>query len=451
LNWKQLLSQQRLGRDEPYDTKGRSSFQRDHDRIVFSSAFRRMQDKTQVFPLAHLDYIRTRLTHSLEVSCVGRSLGLAVAEELISKYDLDVEVSDFGVIVASACLAHDIGNPPFGHSGEEAIQYWFESSDLAKSILTKLDAQQQRDFLKFEGNAQGFRILTRLQHPNNEGGMQLTCATIGSMMKYPCSSNRQRAEGDGISNKKFGYFEADKKAFGSLIKTLGLKERTSGQYFRHPLAFLVEAADDICYHLVDFGDGFRLGHISFEEAMELLLYILEEEAHDSISRIAKFREDKEKIEFLVSKCISWVISAVSARFLQVEESMLSGEYDRELIHDVKFSVHLKEIQKISIQKVYGAKEVIEVESAGYDVLGGLLERFSSALEDVATNGEKASKRSHKILQLLPSQFLKEPGIPDPDPYLRTLQLTDFISGMTDSYALKVYSTLTGVQVMGGVR
>ena len=452
MDWNKLLSTRRLGRDEPYDTRGRSAYQRDHDRIVFCSAFRRMQDKTQVFPLAHVDYVRTRLTHSLEVSCVGRSLGLAVAADLIERYKLrDVISADLGALVAAACLAHDIGNPPFGHSGEQAIQHWFKQSEKGQNIIKSLDEAQREDFLKFEGNAQALRILTRLQHPNNKGGLQLTCATLASMCKYPRPALWERTPEMGVSSKKPGYFKSEEQIFRQVAKEVGLLKRSDGSYTRHPLAFLVEAADDICYHFVDFGDGFRLGHISYEEAYELLLNVLDDQREDVRQRISSFEEPKERIEYLVGKAISELIVQVSHRFMQVEPLIVAGEYDQELISQVKSAPYLEKIKKLSIEKVYGAHEVIEVEAAGFEVLGGLLEFLVGAVEDSALRRDDTSARSKKLLQLIPGQFLGPNRVVSDDRYTRVQRITDFIAGMTDSYAMTFYRKLTGIQFMGGIR
>ena len=452
MDWNKLLSTRRLGRDEPYDTRGRSAYQRDHDRIVFCSAFRRMQDKTQVFPLAHVDYVRTRLTHSLEVSCVGRSLGVAVAADLIERYQLkDVISSDLGALVAAACLAHDIGNPPFGHSGEQAIQHWFKHTRNGKNIIESLEPVQAEDFLKFEGNAQALRALTKLQHPNNKGGLQLTCATLAAMCKYPRPALWKKNPTVGISGKKPGYFQSEEEIFRQVAKEVGLHKRPDDSYSRHPLAFLVEAADDICYHFVDFGDGFRLGHITYEEAYELLLNVLDDQREDVRQRIMQFEEPKERIEYLVGKAISELIAQVSHRFIQVEPLIISGEFDQELISQVKSSPYLEKIKELSIQKVYGAHEVIEVEAAGYEVLGGLLEFLVEAVEDTALRRDDTSARSKKLLQLIPGQFLGPGRRVSQDRYTRVQKITDFIAGMTDSYAMTFYRKLTGIQFMGGIR
>ncbi len=452
MKWKELLSSRRLGRQEPYDTRGRSPFQRDHDRIVFSSAFRRLQDKTQVFPLSHVDYVRTRLTHSLEVSCVGRSLGLAVGDVVSERHGLEPTfASDLGSIVAAACLAHDIGNPPFGHSGEEAIRHWFSTHPMGEKVLEELSPGQREEFLNFEGNAQGFRILSRLQHPNNQGGLQITHATLGALTKYPRPAwvEGLKSLQGGVSLKKFSYFGSEGDYFSEVAEALGLLKKAPGVWCRHPLAFLVEAADDICYHFIDFGDGFRLGHVHYSEVEELLFGVLGPDKQGVLERMKGFREEKDRIEYLVGRAISRMIAQVSQVFIDSEESILKGEFDVELITKTSAFAVLEEIKKLSIHKVYSAREVVEVEAAGYEVLGGLLSLLVPALQDCAVRKKGASlRRSEKLLQLVPSQFLGPDGSPSREPYQRLLRITDFISGMTDSYAVAFHSKISGRTLLG---
>ncbi|MCU7946609.1 MAG: dNTP triphosphohydrolase, partial [Candidatus Thiodiazotropha sp. (ex Cardiolucina cf. quadrata)] len=290
MNWSQLLSRKRLGTsDHSTSSATRTDFQRDLDRIVFSSAFRRMQDKTQIFPLSKIDYVRTRLTHSLESSSVGRSLGTLVGEQIISRHGLtENEASDFGDICAAACLAHDIGNPPFGHSGEDAIRHWAETANYGQQRVAVLQGSQREDFLNFEGNSQGFRVVTRLQNRDNPGGLQLTCATLAAFTKYPRESCIGKGRFDGVSANKPGFTAQDQNNFTEVAETVGLVRRDPvlAIWHRHPLAFLVEAADDICYRVIDIEDGFRLGHLSFQEAMELFNAVLPDSSKQN-SRLSR--------------------------------------------------------------------------------------------------------------------------------------------------------------------
>ena len=262
MKWAQLLSRQRLGSNRlPSAETSRTDFQRDFDRIVFCSAFRRMQDKTQVFPLSTVDYVRTRLTHSLESSSLGRSMGTLVGEQVIQRHRLrGFEASDFGDICAAACLAHDIGNPPFGHSGEDAIRYWAREASYGRRRVSMLPEATREDFLCFEGNAQGFRILTRLQNPDEPGGLQLTSATLAAFSKYPREAWLGGNRFDGASAKKQGFVAEDRPLFNEIAENVGLLRRHERYaiWRRHPLAFLVEAADDISYRVIDLEDGLDL-------------------------------------------------------------------------------------------------------------------------------------------------------------------------------------------------
>ena len=275
MQWKNLLSAKRLGSDAPGTIKlERSPFQRDFDRVIFSGAFRRLQNKTQVFPLVQEDYVRTRLTHSLETSSIGRSLGTAAGVFLKKNYDLgEAQVSDVGAIVATAALSHDIGNPPLGHAGEEAIRFWFTSSEVARALRSELTPEQSKDFEFYEGNAQGFRVLSVLEMADQLGGMQLTCATLGSFAKYP-STSASEIKPPGVAGKKFNFFNAEKELFAEVAANCGLIEYGPYSYARHPLAYLVEAADDIAYLVVDFEDGARLGMISQDEVETRYLGLL---------------------------------------------------------------------------------------------------------------------------------------------------------------------------------
>ncbi|MEW8562248.1 MAG: dGTP triphosphohydrolase, partial [Candidatus Thiodiazotropha sp.] len=334
MNWSQLLSHKRLGsRESSTDSTTRTDFQRDLDRIVFSSAFRRMQDKTQIFPLSKIDYVRTRLTHSLESSSVGRSLGTLVGEQIIARHRLEEnEASDFGDICAAACLAHDIGNPPFGHSGEDAIRHWAENGAYGKQRVAVLQGSQREDFLNFEGNSQGFRVLTRLQNRDNPGGLQLTCATLAAFTKYPRESCIGNGRFQGVSAKKPGFTAEDQGLFTEVADSVGLLRRDPvlAIWHRHPLAFLVEAADDICYRVIDIEDGYRLGHLSFQEAMELFVAVLPD-SPARLKRLGGITGDKEKIEFLRAKVISQAISEILSCFLDHEEAILGGRFDQPLM------------------------------------------------------------------------------------------------------------------------
>ncbi|MET0093950.1 MAG: dGTP triphosphohydrolase, partial [Sedimenticola sp.] len=298
MQWSKLLSRKRIGSSqEPGTSTVRTDFQRDFDRIVFSSAFRRMQDKTQVFPLSRVDYIRTRLTHSLEASSIGRSLGTLVGEQIIQRHGLaQNEASDFGDICAAACLAHDIGNPPFGHSGEDAIRHWAHTGKYGEPRVGVLKDSEKEDFLSFEGNAQGFRILTRLQNPDNPGGLQLTCATLAAFTKYPRESFLGGSNFNGVSAKKQGFVVEDRERFTEVANEVGLIRRDPSRaiWHRHPLAFLVEAADDISYRVIDIEDGFRLGYFTLDEVMDLFWPMIPDRAKQE-QRLNRISDDKGRV------------------------------------------------------------------------------------------------------------------------------------------------------------
>lgn len=452
MNWLQLLSRKRLGSEASLvASTARTDFQRDFDRIVFSSSFRRMQDKTQIFPLSQIDYVRTRLTHSLETSSVGRSLGTLVGEQVIARHNLlGFEASDFGDICAAACLAHDIGNPPFSHSGEDAIRHWASHAEYGRRRVETLQGNEREDFLNFEGNAQGFRILTRLQNRDNRGGLQLTCATLGAFTKYPRES---WLGGDtptgGVSTKKHGFCAADVELFQEVAETLSLIRRhpLRAVWCRHPLAFLVEAADDICYRVVDIEDGFRLGHLNYQEVLDLFWPILRDPAQRQ-ARLDRIGGNKERVEFLRAKVINEVIQQTRDCFLDCEEGILAGHFDEPLLTQVPQRSELDRLLEVAQARIYCAPEVVEIETAGFEVMSELMERFIQVVDDLAEHGIEASAKSRMTSLLLPEQFIGPQRVPSPNSYTRLLRLADFVAGMTDSYAVSLYKKVTGISLPG---
>jgi dGTPase len=452
MHWPQLLSRIRLGtQDPPRASTARTDFQRDLDRIVFSSAFRRMQDKTQVFPLSKIDYVRTRLTHSLEASSIGRSLGTLVGERVIARHGLDAfEAADFGAICAAACLAHDIGNPPFGHSGEDAIRHWAQTGDYGARRVAMLHGSQREDFLAFEGNAQGFRIITRLQNPDNLGGLQLTAATLAAFTKYPRESCLGGSRYEGVSAKKQGFTADDRASFENVASLVGLIPRNNhhAMWCRHPLAFLVEAADDISYRVIDIEDGYRLGHFSYQEVLDLFWPLVADRQRQA-PRLERIREPKDRVEFLRAKVINEVIRQVLDCFMDHEAAILEGDFDAPLLGELALREPLDALIEMARQRIYCAPEVVSIQAAGFQVVGDLLERFVHVVDDVAEHGERASPRSLMLIRLIPEQFVGAQRIPESDPYRRLLLLTDFVSGMTDSYAVSLYKKVTGISLPGG--
>ena len=448
--WKQLLSHRRLGKNTAGELiRGRSPFQQDYDRIIFSSAFRRLQDKTQVFPLAESDYVRTRLTHSLEASCIGRSLGTLTGVHICQAHDVGViEPSDIGAIVAAAALAHDIGNPPLGHSGEDAIREWFRHSPTAAALKSGFTAGQRADIERYEGNAQGFRVLARLQMPDNEGGMQLTCATLGAFVKYPVEST-VKTRSDCFA-KKFNFFQEDKALFAAVAADTGMRElsTTPTVWARHPLAFLVEAADGICYTIIDFEDGHSLGIIPYPDVEQAFMAIIGNEY--CRERVAGMRENQRKVEFLRAMALNTLVGQLGESFVQHETEILRGELLQSLTDLIPAAAALKEIKDRSVNDVYTYRRAVEIEVAGYELATGLLDVFVGSVNDVAEHGTDGATGYHrKICRLLPEKF-RPADDPDwrSDAYRRLLGILDFICGMTDSYAVNLYKKIKGISLPG---
>ena len=443
MNWGNLLSVVRLGREGETPGKDvRSEFQRDFDRIVYSSAFRRLQDKAQVFPLAESDYVRTRLTHSLEVSCVGRSLG-TLAGALVAKLEGSAipAAAEFGNVVAAACLAHDIGNPPFGHSGEDAIREWFLRAGTV--YLDGLSPPERVDLEKFEGNAQGFRILTRLQNPSNLGGLQLTHATLAVFTKYPrLSVVSGLVDSKNVSEKKFGVYTDDVEAFSRAAQDTGLLRKFDGAWVRHPLAFLMEAADDICYRIVDLEDGCRVGRVSFEET-EPLLWVIAFPNGDKLAdqNYQAIRDWKNRIEYLRARAINNMIYAVVEAFKNNYDAIMKGQFESDLVATCEYASQAEQIRALSASKIYSASQVVQIEAAGFEVMSGLLDKFVPTL--LRETG-KRSLAEKKLLELIPPQFREQQSA-----YKALLSATDHVSGMTDSYAVRLFRRLKGIELPRG--
>ena len=457
MTWPQLLSARRYP-DRPAEAPrpGRSPYLADYDRVVFSSAFRRLQRKTQVMPLPETDFVHTRLTHSLETACVGRSLGRLSARRVLENDPaLAAELPDFaedcGDIVAAACLAHDIGNPPFGHSGEDAISAYF-ASRAAERFTTGLSAAEQADLLHFEGNAAGFRILTHTYPALSSGsaGLGLTYATLGAFTKYPRPSIiHSEKKQNGASEKKYGHFQAENQRFRLVADELGLrpKDAAAGFYHRHPLAFLVEAADDICYRIIDFEDGLKLGLIDHERGLALLRELRATAPHARPKGSGgglQWRAWQEELGYLRATLIGQLVDETAARFAHHAPAILAGTYDAPLVKELRGYAQLQEIQRLSVEKLYRSRPVLEIEAAGFEVLGGLLEAFLCAIFD-----KQANHRSRKLLDLLPPQFRAIGPQAGASAYEQILLLTDYVAGLTDQHALSLYKTIKGIELPKG--
>ncbi len=436
MNWKQLLSPTRSGNKPNSHTKERSKFEADYDRIIFSYPFRRLQDKTQVFPLPEQDFVHNRLTHSLEVSSVGRTLGKRVGEQIIAKHKLSgITANDFGTIVSAAALAHDVGNPPFGHSGEESISDFFQQNNTINWLKEQCTIEEWNDLESFEGNAQGFRLINQKAQ-----GLTLTYATLGAFTKYPRSSASSKVE-ERVSQKKFGYFQTEEAIFSTVAQELGLIQLNNKCYTRHPLAFLVEAADDICYNIIDLEDGCTLGLVSLEETVELLKPIVG--SRFDAKKLAEKKFLHEKLGALRALAINELISQAVEVFLANEKTMLSGKFDQSLTNLLPATATLKKIQKISVQKIYRSKTVVEKEVAGYEVLSGLLKTLIGSLQG---HLKGSPSTYHKmILRTLPEPIQEAVSLPV---YEAVRLMLDYISGMTDKHALTLYRKLKGMVMPG---
>lgn len=446
MNWEKLLRPIELDPGKKTNTDlNRSEYERDYDRIVFSAPFRNLQDKTQVFPLPENDFVHTRLTHSLEVSSVGRSLGKSTGEYLVKKYpqllSINITPADIGAIVAAAALTHDIGNPPFGHAGEEAISDFFKFHRYGKVWQQHLSPEQWADMISFEGNAQGFRMLV-----DKNNGLKISDATLAAFIKYPRTSSLTFPDPEKRSQKKFGFFSDQIAAFQDLAARLGIKNVNEMAWVRHPLAFLVEAADDICYSIIDLEDGCTLGLVPLQESIDLFAKILEKKF--SPSKLNSLETPAQKLAILRAVTINHLINEVVNAFLEKEEEMLTGNFDQALTDIIPSSSALSMITEISVEKIYRSKPVLEKEAAGFQVLEGLLAVFSKALYHRFYEPTLYSGQDKSILRLLPPHFPQKNWGGELNPYPLLRSLIDFISGMTDKYALSLYRRVKGIALPG---
>ncbi len=437
MDWHQLLTTKRFGLEAYHDHKkeNRSTFQRDYDRMVFSAPFRRLQNKTQVFPLPGSVFVHNRLTHSMEVSCVGRSLGVDVAEKLIEKHpDLtDSLIMEIPTIVSAACLAHDMGNPPFGHSGEKAIATFFserEGQILEQHVTNK----EWQDLIHFEGNANALRLLTHQFEGRRPGGFVMSYTTLASIVKYPYSSSSSLTQ----KKSKFGFFTSEETVFQKIAEELGLKQIQDDymHYCRHPLVFLVEAADDICYQIMDLEDAHKLKILSTKETTDLLLAYFDSERQAHILKTFKLVQDaNERLAYLRSNVIGLLVAECVEAFIRHEEDIMCGHFTEPLIHCIS-SRPLQAYQactKTAYEKIYCAKDVLEIELAGYQVINTLMKLF---IEAVMSPQKQYSK-------LLINRVSDQYEINHPTLFGRVQAVVDYISGMTDVYALDLYQKIQG--------
>ncbi|MFT4850284.1 MAG: dGTPase [Sediminicola sp.] len=444
MQWEQLLSLRRQGdtnkrlRIEQDET--RLGFEVDYDRVIFSSAFRSLQDKTQVIPLSKTSFVHTRLTHSLEVSVVGRSLGRIVGKAILEKHPSlekthGYRFNDFGAIVAAAALAHDIGNPPFGHSGEKAIGDYFANGN-GRRFKEQLTDKEYQDLVDYEGNANGFKIVTETKN-GVEGGLRLSYATLGAFTKYPKESLPKKPT-KHIADKKFGVFQSEKDFFENVTSELNLLKRGKDHelsYARHPLAYLVEAADDICYTIIDFEDGINLGLIEEEFALEYLIKLVQSTINTE--KYHGLNMTSDRLAYLRSLAINTLIAEAASVFLKYEEAILKGDFSEALLDKSSYKAQIDDIIKISVAKVYQSTEVVDKEIAGYNILTTLLDAYTNAFE----NHYKGTCRHYDSLIL--KSFENQPADSE-STYGYLMECCSTISRLTDGNALQIFQKINGI-------
>ncbi len=442
MNWQQLISNKRLGQEERHAERhdDRSEFKRDYDRLIFSAPFRRLQNKTQVFPLPGSIFVHNRLTHSLEVASVGRSLGDDVAHELIRRHPelADTLFAQIGTIVSAACLAHDLGNPPFGHSGEKAIQTYFTEGD-GLGLKASVSQEFWDDITHFEGNANAFRLLTHRFKGRREGGFVMTYSTLASIVKYPFASSLAGKKG------KFGFFTTEQATYQRIADEMGVICKSQPgdplRYARHPLVYLVEAADDICYEIMDIEDSHKLKILTFDETASLLLQFFDDATRQRIlQRITDegITDNNEKVTYMRASVIGLLEHKCVEVFVAHEEQILNGTFEGSLIDHISQRERdaYRSCMDVSIRKIYNSKPVLDVELSGYKIIETLMDSLIQA----AVYPEKF--HSKQLIGRVSSQY----HIDSPDLETRIMAMIDYISGMTDVYALDVYQKINGISL-----
>ncbi|MFW1678371.1 deoxyguanosinetriphosphate triphosphohydrolase [Pontibacter sp. JAM-7] len=436
MQWHRLLTTRRYGHAElPAEEAGRSHFHKDQDRIIFSSAFRRLGRKTQVHPMSLNDHIHTRLTHSIEVGSLGRSLGIRVGEAIQEQLPDWASAYDIGMIVQSACLAHDIGNPPFGHAGEYAIRDWFKRHQDSVQ-LSRLTSAERLDLMTFEGNAQGFRVVTRIENHLFDGGLRLTYPTLGALLKYPWSS------ADAGGRGKFSAYLTEVEILDHLGTELGLVAKGKHRWCRHPLAYLMEAADDICYAIVDLEDAVELSILHFEEIRPILMQLCGVDSFDD-EILTSQASARRKISALRGRAMEHMVNSSVSAYLANQEAIMCGEYQGELLLDGDPDVAsgIRQAKQLARDQVFPDTRKTELEVGAYTILGILLEAFCHAVyENHTREGQELSYRSERIISLM-GIHAPTPDLPLYPSYMRAL---DFISGMTDNYATYLARQIGGL-------
>ena len=462
MDWNTIISRKRTGVNRD-SADIRTGFQRDYDRLIFSSAFRRLQNKTQVFPLPGSVFVHNRLTHSLEVASVGRSLGKVVGQRLTDKGliigndNQDFYKYELQNVIAAACLAHDIGNPAFGHSGEKAISSYFdENHDYkieGKKLSTLFATEEWKDLITFEGNANSFRTLTHTFNGKSEGGYLLSYITLASILKYPCvsiavknSKEKKENEEKNICTKKYNFFEADKELACAILDELNITKQCGSPliYNRHPFVYLTEAADDICYRIIDFEDAQRLSIISQKDVEKLFTELIKEidRAENDIDKVKKtldsINDNNDRIGYLRAVCINSLTMESADIFMKNADNIIAGKYNNGLVDEIeKNSETLRNIKLITDEEIYNHDSVVQLEITGYKVMNDLLSLFIPAILKKEPN-----HKDKKIRYLLPNQFKTNSN----DNYQKVLSVLDYVSGMTDLYAIELYRKLFGIDI-----
>jgi dGTPase len=454
MNWLNCFSNERFGVQEA-SRSARSQYERDYDRIIFSSAFRRLQNKTQVFPLPQHVFVHNRLTHSLEVASVGRSLGNIVGKELVKLKSVkeNDEARRFyrnqlKNVISAACLAHDLGNPAFGHSGEEAISKFFIDKEQDKHFVNQFSKSEWKDLITFEGNANALRIATKQFKGRLPGGFRLTYSTLCAILKYPCESPASKGKVGPKHLSKFGFFQDDRPAFDTIASKVNMiKEQDDPiAYKRHPFVYLVEAADDLCYTIIDFEDAHRLEIVTtdeIEERLKALIKLNKKEDYSHVNRVCKQLKDdpNEMIGYLRAKAINYLTTAVADVFLSNKNLLIKGQFNGSLLDAVtKAGPILDRIEGTSITKIYNHKTVVKKELSGFRIMSDLVEDFVNA---ALTQKKDRVTKQKKVLELLPKQYSFDEKY---TPYQKVMCILDFMSGMTDLYALELYKNIRGIEM-----
>lgn len=456
-HWARLFSAQRLGSNKlpPTQNSARSAFHKDYDRLVFSHSFRQLNQKTQVHPLTNQLGIHTRLTHSLEVSCIGRSLGMMAAEKLDAKLDnglpAGVTPADVGVIVQAACLAHDIGNPPFGHAGEYAIRDWFLHPQR-KEVLQHLTAEERLDIITYEGNAQGFRLLVNNEHHPDAGGMRLTCATLGAFMKYPWLATHSNEVGLDSQHKqivnaqKFGCFYSESKQLEKLAACLHLPRATQHEgYARHPLAYLLEAADDICYALIDLEDGVHLGMLSYHEVANILYQLIGE--NPTAITLPSHMSVRQSLASLRARAMMRLVNAVTDAFVTHADAMLAGSLTGSLFTHCEAALQngINDAKQLAREKIFNHPSKVRMELMANQCLHRLLDAFMPLAWMGIAQLQTApmSFEQQRLLSLLQPHLDEQQRVLTDNIYHNMLNILDFITGMNDHEAYRLAQELQG--------